>query len=302
MLTHPGLSRLGENCYYVSSDVRSKDQCRDGMLAIGSGWNARDVVCAAGPKDRPFTEVEQAVCVAAVTSGTFTYRSSRGSVLLAPGCLLLSNAGSEFECRHEHSIGDRCIAFHFEPALFQTIASAAQIEWSAFGVHRIRPVSSLVPLITEIALSTDRPDPLQMEELAMRLASCALLLSTGETPTKITPTWDDEARVTVAIRFMEQHFDEHLTLQQLSSLAGLSQFHFLRIFRKILGITPYQFLIRIRLRAAAKQLRCSNELVTDISTACGFGDLSQFTRYFKSSFGASPSQYRRYADGARSSR
>lgn len=262
------------------------------MLASGNGWNARDVVCTAGPKDRPFTEVERAVCVAAVTSGTFTYRSTRGSVLLAPGCLLLSNAGSEFECRHEHSVGDRCIAFHFQHALFQTIASEIQLEWSAFEAHRIEPVRSLVPLIAEIELSAGCPDPLQMEEHAMRIASCALLLSTDKTAAEITPTWDDEARVTLIVRHLEQHFDEHLTLQQLSSLVGLSQFHFLRIFRMVLGITPYQCLMRIRLRAAAKRLRCSNDLVTDIAAASGFGDLSQFTRYFKSSLGASPSQYR----------
>jgi AraC family transcriptional regulator len=207
-------------------------------------------------------------------------RSTNGSVLLAPGCVLLSNAGSEFECRHEHSKGDRCIPFHFEPALFREIAEELQIEWSAFGTHRIPPLCPLVPLIAEIELAAARPVPLHMEELAMRVASCALVLSTGEVPSEITPSWHDEARATLVIRYMEQHFDEQLTLQRLSLLAGLSQFHSLRIFRKALGVTPYQYLMRIRLGEAARQLRCSDKHVTDIATGCGFGDLSEFSRYF----------------------
>jgi len=61
------------------------------VLASGSGWRVQDVVCTFGPHDRPFAERHHGVCVAAVTEGTFQYRSTLGSAVLAPGALLLGN-------------------------------------------------------------------------------------------------------------------------------------------------------------------------------------------------------------------
>jgi AraC family transcriptional regulator len=70
------------------------------VLASGPGWRVQDVVCTFGPHDRPFAERHHGVCVAAVTEGTFQYRSTLGSAVLAPGALLLGNDHHAFECRH----------------------------------------------------------------------------------------------------------------------------------------------------------------------------------------------------------
>jgi len=68
------------------------------LLASGPGWSVSDVACTAGPHDRPFEERHHAACIAAVTEGTFQYRSTRGSAVLAPGAVLLGDEGSCFEC------------------------------------------------------------------------------------------------------------------------------------------------------------------------------------------------------------
>ena len=67
-------------------------------LAAGPGWYVRDMICTAGPQDRPFEEQHRTFSIAAVASGTFHYRTSRGSALLAPGAILLGNHGDCFEC------------------------------------------------------------------------------------------------------------------------------------------------------------------------------------------------------------
>jgi AraC family transcriptional regulator len=59
------------------------------LLACDTGWRVEDVVCTSGPHDRPFEERHDGVCIAAVTHGTFRYRSTLGSAVLAPGALLL---------------------------------------------------------------------------------------------------------------------------------------------------------------------------------------------------------------------
>src|SRR5215468_10712244 len=81
------------------------------LLASGPGWRVEDVTCSAGPHDRPFEEQHDLVCVAAVTRGTFQYRTPNGRATLVPGALMLGNPGACFECGHEHGVGDRCLSF-----------------------------------------------------------------------------------------------------------------------------------------------------------------------------------------------
>src|SRR5437870_3213554 len=59
------------------------------LLASGRGWRVDDFRCTSGPRDRPFEERHDGMCIAIVTSGTFTYRTTQGTAVLAPGAALL---------------------------------------------------------------------------------------------------------------------------------------------------------------------------------------------------------------------
>src|SRR5215471_14667615 len=114
------------------------------LLASGSGWRVRDCICTAGPQDRPFEERHDAVCVAAVTRGTFQYRTSQGRATLAPGALLLGNPGAHFECSHEHGVGDRCLSFDFDPDYFEkVVASVPDARRFLFTMPRLPPSQPL---------------------------------------------------------------------------------------------------------------------------------------------------------------
>jgi AraC-like DNA-binding protein len=82
------------------------------------------------------------------------------------------------------------------------------------------------------------------------------------------------------------------TVAELAGMAKLSRYHFLRSFKAVTGVTPHQWLLRARLRAAAEKLAVSEVPVTDIALDVGFEDLSNFTRTFRAEFGTSPRQYR----------
>lgn len=264
------------------------------VVGRGTGWLARDVICNAGPRDRPFEERHEWFSVAVVLSGTFTYGNDFGRALLTPGAVLLGGAGSCFTCGHEHGEGDRCLSFHFEPGLFESLASATGARRLSFGRNSLPALRNLAPLVARAAIAADGHATL--DELALQLAATALRESAEYRLPTISKR--DEQRVAAVARYLEQRFDQPCALHELAKLAGLSDFHFLRVFKATTGLTPHQHLLRSRLRAAAALLARTDTPVTEIALAAGFEDLSNFTRTFRAEYAMTPSRYRATASGA----
>jgi AraC family transcriptional regulator len=261
-------------------------------LASGPGWRVSDVVCTAGPHDPSFEERHEAACIAAVTQGSFQYRSAQGMAVLAPGGLLLGNAGHCFECGHDHGTGDRCLAFHFAPDHLEAIVAAVPgARRAAFTMPCLPPLPALLPLVAAVETARDEIDAAEFEELALRLAGAVATLA-GGVRTAPEPSWRDQRRVAQALRRIEVDFRERLSLAALAREAATSPYHFLRIFRHVLGMTPHQFVLRTRLNRAAVWLRGSRESIAAIALEAGFDDLSTFNRRFRRVMGVSPSAYR----------
>src|SRR5579885_3424375 len=114
-------------------------------LASGPGWWVDDLLCGAGPHDPAFEERHSSACIAVVSAGTFNYRTPHGAAVLAPGAVLLGNHGECFECGHEHSTGDRCLAFHFAPDHLETIVAALPgVRRATFTVSQLPPLPALM--------------------------------------------------------------------------------------------------------------------------------------------------------------
>jgi AraC-like DNA-binding protein len=263
------------------------------VLARGAGWRAMDVVCNAGPQDRPFEERHELVSVAVVTAGTFQYRSSQGNAVLAPGGILLGNPGGGFECAHEHGRGDRCLAFHYAPELFERIvADIAGVRRPCFGVPSLPPLAELANFVASAQLARDERSSAALEELAYVAAGEAARIAARLPCVSRKSSAREERRVTDALRRIERDGHEPLSLAELARDAAMSPWHFLRTFRRVAGVTPHQFILMRRLHRAAVGLRTSDAPVSDIALAAGFGDLSTFNRQFRRAMGASPTRYR----------
>ena len=109
----------------------------------------------------------------------------------------------------------------------------------------------------------------------------------------------DRRRAVAATEWLDGHLHESVDLRAVAAEAGMSAFHFLRVFSSVVGITPHQYLLRARLRRAARLLAGSDQPVTDIAYDVGFGDLSNFVRTFHRAAGVSPRRFRQkaHADG-----
>ena len=99
-------------------------------------------------------------------------------------------------------------------------------------------------------------------------------------------------KIEQAKEFIHQRFDEKLSLSEIAATVQLSEYHFLRLFRRFTGLTPYQYLLEVRLHHALILLRHTQKTVTEICYEAGFESLSHFIDTFGKRFGTSPSRAR----------
>jgi AraC family transcriptional regulator len=262
-------------------------------LAAGDGWSIHEIVCRAGPSDRPFEERHDGFSISAVLEGSFTYRTDAGHELLYPGALLLGNDGSCFECGHAHGIGDHCIALNVQEEPFGEIASAAaSTSRFRFSVPSLPPSLKALPIIAHMEALSCAPSSLRSEELALRLVERVIAAMTGDRQRAAAPSGREISRVIEAIRLVETDATRPLELKEMAAVARMSKYHFLRVFRRLTGVTPHRYLISARLRRAALGLTSSQRPVIDVALDAGFGDLSTFNKTFRAVFGVTPTQYR----------
>jgi AraC-like DNA-binding protein len=263
----------------------------DTAVAAGDGWWVYDIVCTCGPRDRVAEEQTSTSGIALVLAGSFVARNRHGASLLGPGSLFLVEAGRCFACSHQHGEGDRCLSFKFDSDVFERIAHDAGAG-SEFAQNSLPPLRELSRLTARARMAMTQPEA--MEEAAFEMVGAAMRLGGRPRRGHSAPV-HHHGRMTEVLRYMAAHAAAPHKIAGLARMARLSPYHFLRSFKATTGVTPHQWLLRARLRAAAEKLATSKEPVTSIALDVGFEDLSNFTRTFHAEFGASPRVYRRAA-------
>ena len=269
------------------------------LLACAPGYRVYDMRCWLGPRD-PVRENEfPAFRVAAIVAGSFGVRTSLGRVTASAGSLLLGNARDCYCCTHDTDRGDRCINFDFEAGFLETVRES-------LGASRVRErfVHAIVPPSAEsVALSAvgdalaarhaRAVDADALEEAAYEMAAAALTARQAASPQGgRRMSFEDERRIRAAARYIERHHEGACSLQLLARQAAMSPYHFLRVFRRVVGQTPHRYVLVTRLRHAALRLIRSDARIADVAAAAGFNDLSNFNSTFLRAFGLAPRAYR----------
>lgn len=92
--------------------------------------------------------------------------------------------------------------------------------------------------------------------------------------------------------YIDAHLHQEIKLADLAALLGISEFHFSRQFKRVLGTAPYQYLLQQRIERAKQLLKQSDRSIAEIALMCGFNSHSHLSKQFRQLTGITPKIYR----------
>lgn len=101
------------------------------------------------------------------------------------------------------------------------------------------------------------------------------------------------AQMEQALDYIDRNLVEDLQLEQVAREAAMSPAYFSTLFKKLNGITLWEYIRSKRIELATEKLRCGNQTIAQIALECGYNSISNFNRSFKAIIGLSPGDYRK---------
>jgi len=254
-----------------------------------------DFRCTAAPGDTPFVERYASDSISYVRTGSFGCHCRGRFFELVAGSVLVGYPGDEFICTHDHVCGDECLSFFLTPELVDAIGDRPE----AWRVGAAPPLPELMVLGELAQAAADGRSDLGLDEIGQIFAHRFVEVISGRTHQPAPAKTRDRRRAVETALWIDAHSHRQIDLDAAAAQAEISPFHFLRLFSGVLGVTPHQYLVRSRLRHAARLLADEERPVTDIAYDVGFGDLSNFVRTFHRAAGVSPRKFRAASRGMR---
>src|SRR6476620_10829169 len=251
--------------------------------------------CTAVPGDKPFAEQYAAHSISYVRKGSFGCHCRGGFHELVAGSILVGHPGDEYTCTHDHVAGDECLSFFLDPELVETVGDRRDV-WQ---IGSVPPLPELMVLGELGQTAADGNSDVGLDEVGHLLASRFVEAVSGRRTTPLTASPRDRRRAVETALWIDANSHEQINLEDAATQAGISPYHFLRLFSNVVGVTPHQYLVRSRLRHAARRLTDDDSAITEIAYDVGFGDLSNFVRTFHRAAGASPLRFRQASRGDR---
>jgi AraC-like DNA-binding protein len=254
-----------------------------------------DFRCTAEPGEKPFAEQYACHSISYVRKGSFGCHCRGRFHELVAGSILVGHPGDEYVCTHDHVVGDECLSFFLDPELVEAINGRPDI----WRIGSVPPLPELMVLGELAQTAAAGNSDLGLDEVGQLFASRFVEVVSGRSPRPMTATLRDRRRAVDTALWIDANSHRPIDLDDAAAQAGISPFHFLRLFSDVLGVTPHQYLLRSRLRHATRRLADDDSPVTDIAYDVGFNDLSNFVRTFHRAAGASPQKFRKALRGDR---
>ena len=208
----------------------------------------------------------------------------------SPGNLAICPAGADYAAESEGSVEATIVAI--DPGQF----ALAAVEGSAFEAELIERFSGCDQALFDLArsLAVECADgypngPLFWNGMASSFIDGLLVRHTAKF--KGLPLGRLEEQVLGRLRdYVVAHLDERIEAGALARIAGRSPFHFTRVFARSVGITPYRYVVHLRLQRALELMRDGRHGLAEIAAATGFADQSHLSRWVRRVHGVSPTE------------
>lgn len=181
-------------------------------------------------------------------------------------------------------------------------AKGSSLTLIPYEPHEITPITktySLLNICINKALMANLEVPIEKLILESFEAVQEVLLSEGlkqqlleaiKLEREKERSFDVHKEVTRLRSYIETHFEEELSLDELSSKLHISKYHMIRLFKEYVGLTPHRFQLQNRIRLAQRLIE-EEEALTDVAIETGFYDQSHFIKQFKKIVGVTPHEY-----------
>ena len=217
------------------------------------------------------------------------------------GSMFLTAAGAPYDFRYRTLTSDpyEVVLVLLSVPLFN---EALQEVFGANAAHaRLRDVSGfedpqLVPLLQQLREEATRPTA---SRLLVRGLAQAIAVHLARNYTAVTGAARGETSSLPGFKlrrvtdWIAEHMAEEFSLARLAEQAGMSEFHFNRLFRRATGVPPSQYQIKLRMDAARRLLRETKKNVITVANEVGYSNPSHFAQLFRKETGLSPTDYRR---------
>ena len=219
---------------------------------------------------------------------------------VAVGDFFLTNAAAPYELRWRSTGPEGFAVMHLYMGLPVIDRAAGEVLGDGHGAIAFRDVSGhkdalLSALLDQLrAEITGRhaPSALFIAGLAQSLAVHLVRTYRGSAGPQISRSVLPAARLRRVVELMEAQKSQKFNLFRVAQEAGMSEFHFSRMFKKSTGLAPSQYFIRLRMTEARRLLRESGRTVIEIGLEVGYASPSHFAQVFRREVGLSPSEYR----------
>lgn len=281
------------SCYMIPADVHT--------LHSSTFYKLFDFKCNCRECHTSKSEYSNVFNFCFVRSGYFEFEVFRNNLEVHVGRVLVSKPGSEHIARHINDHPDICSVFDFKDDFYKLLRERYDLPWffDNNDIHSllIKCLPELDYLHNNILKLTKAGDAqgLQIDDLVLRLVDRVMRSMSNTNNVEPVPSNLKKfhlATVEKAKNYMLANFNENIGLQQLADHCCVSMFHFSRIFKAVMKVSPHYYLSEIRLNHAKVLLENTKYPVTQVALQCGYNSVEHFATAYKARFERRPSEFR----------
>ncbi|MDB5879851.1 MAG: transcriptional regulator, AraC family [Variovorax sp.] len=235
--------------------------------------------------------VHDALVIAVTEIGGSEFKSRGRTDVAHPQALLVFNPAEPHSGRMGGSERWLYRSFYLAQPAIEDILSAVGTDQPGYFTSNVVRDQDLVTRFTALhhVLEREPRDALLHRESAVRIFG-DLLQRHGQSARRIPKAPRDAAAIAPALELLRDSYADNLTLDRMSSVAGLTPFQLIVVFKRTLGLTPHAYLTQLRLGSVLRRLQAGQSVV-EAALASGFYDQSALNKHFKRTFGITPLQY-----------